>query len=163
MKKIAISLSWLVTLLPVYNSFAQDEQFKELPPIVISATSSNVDVSTKLNKAFLSVFKDASNLRWYEINKNFLVKFVQNDREHKALFTKSGDLIYHISYGAEEFLPNEVRHLVKSNYYDQSITRVLKVEQDKRTIWVISMEDPKEYIMARVEDMELEETKRMIK
>src|SRR5688572_18508793 len=131
MKKILIPFSCLVTLLPAYNSFAQDENFKELPPIVVSVTSSNVEVSTKLNKAFLSTFKEASNLRWYEINKNFLVKFIQNDREHRALFTKSGELIYHISYGAEELLPTEVRHLVKSNYYDQSITRVLKVEQDK--------------------------------
>jgi hypothetical protein len=40
---------------------------------------------------------------------------------------------------------------------------VLKVNQDQRTIWVIHMEDQKEFIMARVEDGQLEETKRMEK
>ena len=60
-------------------------------------------------------------------------------------------------------LPAEVRRVVKSEYYDQKITRVLKVNQDQRTIWVIHMEDQKEFIMARVEDGQLEETKRMEK
>src|SRR5688572_3456882 len=163
MKKLIIPFSCLILLYPGYVLFAQKESFKELPPIVVSATSSNVEVSTRLNKAFLAFFKDATNLRWYEVNKNFLVKFIQDDRENRALFTKSGELIYHICYGTEDFLPADVRKLVKSNYYDQSITRVLKVNQDKRTIWVISMEDAQEYIMARVENMDLEETKRMTK
>jgi hypothetical protein len=86
-----------------------------------------------------------------------------NDRENRALFTRKGALVYHVAYGTEAFLPGEVRHLVKSNYYDQTITRVLKVNQDKRTIWVISLEDAKDYVWVRVEDREIEETKRVHK
>jgi hypothetical protein len=163
MKKLIIPFSCLVLLSQAYTAFAQNDGFKELPAIVVSAAASNVEVSTRLNRAFQNFFKDASQLQWYEVNKYFLVKFIQDDREHRALFTKSGELIYHISYGTEDFLPADIRKLVKSSYYDQSITRVLKVNQDKRTIWVVSMEDNHEYVMARVEDMELEETKRMTK
>ena len=165
MKKQLISCicGGLVSLLSVNSSFAQDETFKELPPITISATSSNVSVSATVNKAFEQFFTNATHIRWYEINKKFLVKFIQNDQENRALFTKNGVLVYHISYGTEKHLPSEVRDLIKRNYYDQSITRVLKVNQDKRNIWVVSLEDAKDYIMARVEDMELEETQRMHK
>ena len=165
MKKQLISCicGGLVSILTVNNSFAQDENFKELPPITITATSSNISVSAKVNKAFGHFFKNATHLRWYEIDKKFLVKFIQNDQENRALFTKTGQLVYHISYGTEQHLPADVRHLIKSNYYDQSITRVLKVNQDSRNIWVVSLEDAKDYVMVRVEDMELEETQRMHK
>jgi len=63
----------------------------------------------------------------------------------------------------EKNLPTEIRHLVKSNYYDQTITWVYKVNQDNRNIWVLSMEDARDLVMLRVEDMELEETQRLHK
>ncbi|MGK2860972.1 MAG: hypothetical protein ACSLE0_03515 [Chitinophagaceae bacterium] len=163
MKKQFISFicAGIVSMLTSNLSFAQDESFKELPPITISASTSNV--SAKVNKSFNQYFKGASYQRWYQLDKNFLVKFIQNEQENRALFTKNGSLIYHISYGTEKHLPSNVRSLVKSNYYDQNITRVLKVNQDRRNIWVISMEDAKDIVMVRVEDMELEETQRMHK
>lgn len=152
-----------VSILTVNSSFAQEQPFKELPPIIVTATSSNISISAKVNKAFGQFFKNASHIRWYEIDKKFLVKFIQNDQENRALFTKNGQMIYHISYGTEQHLPFDVRKLVKNTYYDQAITRVLKVNQDARNIWVISLEDAKDHIMVRVEDMELEETQRMHK
>jgi hypothetical protein len=163
MKKQLISCicGGLVSLLSVNISFAQEESLKELPAITVSSSSSNV--SAKVNKSFGQYFKGAMHQRWYQLEKNFLVKFIQNDQENRALFTKNGQLVYHISYGAEKHLPADVRHLIKSTYYDQSITRVLKVNQDSRNIWVVSLEDAKEHIMVRVEDMELEETQRMQK
>jgi hypothetical protein len=163
MKRQLINLfsAGLVSILSAYSSFAQEGSFKELPPITITATTTNV--SAKVNKMFSQYFQNATNLTWYEIDKKFLVKFIQNDQENRALFTRSGNLVYHISYGTEKDLPAEVRHLVKSTYYDQSINRILKVNQDERNIWVISLEDAKQYIMVRVENLELEETQRMQK
>lgn len=165
MKKIlfsCISVAVTMTVSPG-PSAAQEGKFKELPAIAISSASSGTVVSAKINKAFSQFFKDASHLRWYELDKKFLVKFILNEQENRALFTKAGELVYHVSYGTEAHLPDEVRKLIKSNYYDQKITRVLKVNQDQRTIWVVSMEDEKEHVMARVEDNEIEETQRMLK
>jgi hypothetical protein len=163
MKKQLISCicGGMVSLLSVNISSAQEENFKELPTITVSASTANV--SAKVSKAFGQYFKGATHQRWYQLEKNFLVKFIQNDQENRALFTKNGSLVYHISYGTEKNLPADVRGLVKSTYYDQSITRVLKVNQDKRNIWVISLEDANDYIMVRVEDMEMEETQRLHK
>jgi hypothetical protein len=162
--KTKIFAAFKALLLPVIfagTSFAQEgSSLKELPPVSVT---SSTNVSAKVNKAFSQYFKDASHLRWYQLEQQFLVKFIQNDQENRALFTKSGQLVYHISYGEEQHLPAEVRSIIKSTYYDQKITRVLKVNQDNRSIWVVSMEDAKNYIMARVEDNELEETQRMQK
>ena len=163
MKKQLISCicGGLASMLTVNISSAQEENFKELPAITVSASTSNV--SAKVNKSFSQYFKGATHQRWYQLEKNFLVKFIQNDQENRALFTKNGSLVYHISYGAEKNLPSDVRGLVKSTYYDQSITRVLKVNQDQRNIWVVSLEDAKDYVMVRVEDMEMEEIQRQQK
>ena len=163
MKKQLISCLYggLVFVLSVNFSFVQDETIRELPAITITASTSNV--SAKVNKAFGQYFKEASHQRWYQLEKNFLVKFIQHDQENSALFTKNGQCIYHICYGTERNPPSDVRGLVKSTYYDQSITRVLKVNQDQRNIWVVSLEDDKEYVMVRVEAMEMEETQRQQK
>jgi hypothetical protein len=162
--KTKILAAFKALLLPVLfagTSFAQEESsLKELPPVSITAST---NVSAKVNKAFSQYFKGATHLRWYEIDKKFLIKFIMNDQENRALFTGNGQLVYHISYGTEAHLPAEVRNLIKSSYYDQKITRMLKVNQDNRNIWVVSMEDAKDYVMVRVEDMELEETQRMEK
>jgi hypothetical protein len=163
-KKLNILISGIVaSMISFSTSIAQADKFKELPLITITASTSTVKVNAKIDRAFSQFFQNATNLRWYEVEKKMLAKFIMNERENRALFTKNGELVYQLAYGTEAFLPQEVRHLVKSKYYDQTITRVLKVNQDKRTIWVIRLEDAKDHIMARVEDMELEETQRLHK
>ena len=153
----------LVSMLCGYSSFGQEQSFRELPPITISAAASGKAASAKVNKMFAGYFKNASNLRWFELGKKFLVKFTMNGQENRALFTGSGDLVYHVAYGTESHLPAGVRNLVKSTYFDQKITKVLKVSQDLKTIWVVYMEDDKDLIWVRVEDGELEETQRIEK
>jgi hypothetical protein len=155
-------LSGTLACLVSFNAPAQ-QAFRELPLVSISASSSLVHVNAKINKAFTHYFKEGRDMRWYELDKNFLVKFTMNDRENRALFSRNGCIVYHITYGEESFLPPAVRHLVKSNYYDQFITRVLLVNQDKRTIWIVHLEDARDIIRIRVEDDEIEETKRLHK
>jgi hypothetical protein len=154
---------WLLSTIIISSSFAQEKPFKVLSPITISSASNMVSVNAKVNKAFGQFFKDATNLRWEEKNKKYLVEFLQNDLQNRALFAKNGNLIYHICFGNEINLPQNVRRLIKREYFDQNITRVIKVNQQKKTIWVVSMEDAKEYIYVRIEDMELEETQRIQK
>jgi len=165
MKRQLINLisGGLLSIFCASNSTAQEGNFKELPPVTITASSSGTVVSAKINTAFVQAFMGATNIRWYEIDKKFLVKFILNDQENRALFTKGGVIVYHISYGTEKNLPGEVRKLVKSTYYDHNITRILKVSQDGRLIWVVHLEDEKEFFLVRVEDLELEETKRIEK
>jgi len=165
MKTIILSAlkicAFTATIVGVSN--AQGELNNKEVPSIENAPASVPVANAKIDKALNGYFKNATNIRWYEIKNNYVIKFNLDGHKNRALFTKSGHLVYHITYGTEELLPAEVRRVVKSEYYDQKITRVLKVNQDQRTIWVIHMEDQKEFIMARVEDGQLEETKRMEK
>lgn len=163
-KKLLFNLSgWLLSTIIVSSSFAQDQNYKVMSRITVSSASTLESANAKVNKAFGQFFKNATNLVWEEKNKKYLVEFVENDQQNRALFTKSGDLIYHICYSSEKQLPKEVRAIIKREYFDQNIIRVLKINQQRKSTWVVCLEDPKEYVYVRVENMELEETQRIQK
>ena len=86
---------------------------------------------------------------------------MQEGLQNQALLNKNGELIYQFSYGTEKDLPADVRKLVKSQYHDQKITLVHKINQDERTIYVITLEDDSEIIKVSVENMEMAETQRI--
>ena len=137
---------------PVNAVFAQEE--KELPPVTVTATT-NIDKA--VTTSFKESFKDAYNTQWYKVNKRYLAEFMTADQKNKALLQKDGYIIYHIKYGHENNLPDDIRKLVKSNYVDYNITSAINVNQDKRNIWVINVEDEKKLILVRVEEGDLEE------
>lgn len=153
---------WLILIMLATSSFAQTaEGLKDPVPVV--TTGLKTEVNEKLNKAFQQYFFDAQNIRWYESDKRFIVKFIMSEQQNMALFEKNGHLIWQITYGEEKHLPCEVRKLVKSNYFDYNIKMVFQVFQDNRTVWVINMEDEKNLVVVRVENGEIEKIEQLKK
>jgi len=141
--------------------FAQDkDSVVSLPEITITNSSK---VSNVLNTAFVKTFPDAENVRWYKLSKDYLAKFIKNDMDHNALFKKNGSLKYDISFGYQENLPEDIRNLVESSYSDFKITRAVEVKEAGRDIWVVNLEGMNNYVIARVEDQQLEEVERFKK
>ena len=132
----------------------QDTSMKTLEPVTIY---SSTKVAPKVEQAFATSFKEAVDPKWYQLNKNYLVNFMMHDQRNSALFKKNGYLIYHISYGNEQSLPEDVRRIIKSNYVDYNITQAVNVKQDNRDIWVINLESPKKLLLVRVENGAIEE------
>jgi hypothetical protein len=158
----------LLSILITGSSFAQivsssykQTDYEKLSPVTVTSPDFKTieHIKTEFNKQFTGATDD----RWYDLDKKFLVRFYMNDQKHQSLFNKKGLLIYDISFGTEKNLPTDVRKQVKSIYFDYSITLVFKVEEDKRTIWVVNMEDNKTLITVRVEDGEMEEVKNLQK
>ena len=144
----------------VSNSYTQTDYEKRSPVTVTSPDLKTIEhIKTEFNKQFAG----ATDIKWYDLDKKFLVRFYMNDQKHQSLFSKKGMLIYDISFGTEKNLPTEVRKQVKSTYFDYSISLVYKVEEDKRTIWIVNMEDNKTLITVRVEDGEMEEVRKLQK
>jgi hypothetical protein len=138
---------------------AQQPQGKMLPVVTITSTGTNV--SEDVRKAFVNSFGNAENARWYEANKNFLVKFIKDDQEHNVLYRKNGSLIYHITFGFEKNLPMTVQRQIKSRYPEFTIARVFNINQDSRKIWVVNLENDEHMVITRVEGRELNEVSRM--
>jgi len=154
-------IRWLLTMLPLVagmNLLAQDTVIQTLPPITVTATTKKLP--EKVWKNFRDYFENATDPKWYEMNKSYLAEFMMDNKDNHALFNKKGKLIYHISYGYENSLPEDLRNQVKASYGDYNITRAIKVNEANRTIWVVNVEDAKNLIMVRLENGEMEEVKR---
>jgi hypothetical protein len=141
---------------------AQDTSaIRSLPPVTVTSTTKKIP--NKIWKSFSGYFGDAENPKWFRMNKDYLVKYMIYDEQNRALFTKRGNLIYHISYGYEKSLPEDLRKQVKSIYFDYEITRAIKVSEAGREIWVINLEDSKNLILVRLEGGDMEEVEKLTK
>jgi len=129
-------------------------QQNTLPPVTVTATT---NVEKAVTSRFERSFPDALDAQWYRASKNYLVRFMNDDQQNSALMKKNGSIVYHIAYGWEKDLPADVRMLVRKQYPDQTITKVIRVEEKERKIWVITAEDRKKLILVRIENDELEE------
>jgi len=160
MKKQLISslCCGLVSILFVSNSFAQAFNLNQLEPVFITGTKTAVTENIQVN--FHKQFPEAENVRWFKHDKNYLVTFLMEDQNQRALLTRKGHLIYQISYGKERHLPVDIRKDVKRMYIEHSISSAIKVQEANRTIWVISVEDNTNMVFVRVENNEIEEVRK---
>lgn len=157
--KTAITLALLLVITAIS---AQDTSLiKSLAPVTIKA--STLKIPNRIWKGFSSYFNDAENPRWYKVNKNYLAKYMIYDEENRALFSKRGNLIYHISYGYEKSLPEDLRNLVTAGYRDYEITRAIKITESGREIWVVNIESSETLILVRLENGEMEEVQKFQK
>ena len=139
---------------------AQDTTYKTLPSITVTPATK---VPTAVNKSFNETFKGAVNPEWYKLDKRYLVTFLTTDQQNRALYKNNGELVYHIRYGVEQNLPDDIRRMIKSSYVDYNITMAISVTQDQRNIWVVNLEAKDKYIIVRVENGEMEEVETMTK
>ena len=150
----------LFFLVAVSSVSAQDTTgIKSLPPVTVK--SSTKKIPDRIWKSFSSYFTYPENPRWFKANKNYLVKFMIYNEENRALFTKRGNLVYHISYGYEKNLPEDLRNQVKASYNGYEITRAIKVTESNRIIWVVNLEKENELALIRIEGDEIEEIQRL--
>lgn len=154
MKRLIIPL--LVGGLFVCTSINKASAQINLEEVTISGATNKAMVTEKVSKSFSRMFKEADQAKWVEVNKRFIVNFIMDNQKNKAVFTKAGDLVYHLVYGTEKELPNDVRIAVKGKYVDYSITSTINVKQEGRSIWIVNVEDAKKIMVIRVEEGAME-------
>lgn len=137
------------------NSFSQSSNVENLQ-VSLSSISSGKSYS-KIITQFEALFPNAQNVSFYNLKKNIGATFKINELKYRVLFSKNGRVLYKITYGKEALLPVEVRKMVKSEYVEFMITGAALVEEDNREIWVVNLEDDSKYVIASVENRELNE------
>jgi len=142
------------------SAFKYDERRVSNSPLPTDDPRNNetINLSKKLLKHFNKKFHNAGNVKWEQVDDYFLATFIKNHLTAESLFDRKGRLIYTIDYSNGEELPDNVKNLIMHNYKTYIITSVAKVEGDGRKIWVVKLAGTKDYITARVEDGEIEET-----
>ncbi len=125
------------------------QEVVELPTVTISSRS---NVSKRVARIFQRDFKGATQTRWYRENKNYLVEFIKDDMRQRTLYKRSGRRIYNLAFGKEKDIPIEIREFIKRVYIDYKITDALRVNEDKRTAWIVNMEDENTTLVVRAEN-----------
>ena len=151
-----IAIFALSAIMITSNSFAQLSNVNNLQ----SSLNKPVKVYENVQLEFHKLFDAAENVRWEQVDKNYLAKFTLGNVEQRALLSPRGKLIYKIMYGQEKHLPTDMRKGVKRSYVEYIITQACLIEENDRSIWIIKLEDDSNYVTVRVENGEIEQVQK---
>ena len=143
---------------------------KEIVSVQNSASNSasnSVEPSNVNQKAVKDLAKSFKNLfdeKWLKVAGGFVVKFALTDVLCQVAYDKRGNRVYSVRTYSEAKLPVDIRHIVKSTYYDYNITLVQEIEQPANHItYIIHLEGKTELINLKVIDGEMEEWQKFIR
>ena len=114
-------------------------------------------VNPPVIRSFLKTYKDVSDEKWIEVKDGFVAMFNYNGMDYQVAYTKKGNLLRTIRSYNEDKMPTDLRHIVKSNYYDYEITRVHEIEIPLYPIiYVVQLVGKKELMNLGIYDGEIE-------
>jgi hypothetical protein len=116
------------------------------------------EVNIKAVQQFMKTYKDAANIRCRKTDNGFRVHFTNGDIQYRIFYSKKGLPVSVIRYYGEDKLPSKIRHLVKSNYYDYSISSVAEVNHRGKTAYMVKMENKTSVKTVKIRDREMEVT-----
>jgi hypothetical protein len=100
---------------------------------------------------------------WYKLPKGYLAVYTQDEIQNRYVYDKKGNWIYALLTYPEKGLPEEVRKLVKSTYYDYSIGWAKEIRQGEETVYVVHVESDREWRDISVRDGEMQTLKAICK
>jgi len=116
------------------------------------------DIRAKAVRNFVRSYKNVSNEKWYNVQNGFVAMFILDDINYRVDYDKKGNWLYTMRTYDENKLPPDVRHLVKSSYYDYNITVVQEIEIPMETFtYVVHLEGKTKLINLRVSNGEMDE------
>ena len=115
------------------------------------------EINAKAVRNFTKEYKNVSDAKWfYSVNGLFVAYFTSENIQSSVFYNKKGDYEFMIRHYNEEKLPREVRHLVKSNYYDFNIYHVTEISRNGIIAYGIKLEDKISWKTIKVIDGEME-------
>jgi hypothetical protein len=114
------------------------------------------DINIKAVQHFMTTYKNPSDVRWSQLKNGFRVHFISDDIQTRIFYNAKGSPESMIRYYHEDKLPLEIRHLVKSNYYDFSIFVVTEININRKIAYLVKMVDKTSWKTIKVVDGEME-------
>ena len=133
------------SLVTVVNPYAEKESK------IVDETEVNINAV----RDFSRKFKNGANVKWVKNENGSSVYFVMDGVKMRSSYNTKGKREYILKYYDEVRLPENVRHLVRSTYYDYRIALITEVERNDEVSYLIKMENDKEFMTVKVDDREL--------
>jgi len=140
---------------PLSQEIAYNMESKT-PGATVPPANPLANINTKAVKNFSRNYKN--NAAWFEITDGYIAIFNEGGIKTKVYYDKKGRLVGQIRSYEEDKLPRDVRHLVKSRYYDFHINYVNELTALNTTVYLVKIEDSKSFKTIRVTDGEMTET-----
>jgi hypothetical protein len=122
------------------------------------------NINIRAVRDFVKRNKSVEDAVWSTTGNGFVVKYSGKDRHCRTVYNKMGDFLYTIRQYDEKQMPRDVRRLVKSRYFDHTITLVEEIERPSRPLsYYIHLEDATTLINVQVTDGDLEVMEDFIK
>lgn len=120
-------------------------------------------VSTKAARDFEKNFKPSGDEQWYEMPYGFRATFQSNDITYRVDYDKKGNRLDVLRIYNEKSLSSTIRSMVKTVYYDYSITLIEEITRKNQITYIIHLEGESEWINVRIQNREMEEWQRFNK
>jgi hypothetical protein len=115
-------------------------------------------VSPRTLKNFADAYKNVKGESWMKTKDGFCVRFNSDGIRFAIYYDKKGNWAGSIKYYGEENLLREIRHIVKSTYYDYNIVYTQEIETaDSEGIptYLVCVDDKTKIKMIRIFDGEM--------
>lgn len=102
---------------------------------------------------FLKRFNEQPSARWYKMkDESLMVKFNTSGIAYRVAYTSKGSWLYTIQTYDEKRMPRDIRGIVKSTYYDYSITQVEAIDHIDAidTVYIVHLKDDNSWKTVRV-------------
>jgi hypothetical protein len=115
-------------------------------------------VHIRAMRDFLKRDKTASNVDWMIVGTGYVAKYTdKNNNNCRTVYNNNGCFVYTIRQYYENTMPRDIRHIVKSEYYDYTITLVEQIEETRKPLaYVVHLEDETTLKNVRVCEREME-------
>jgi hypothetical protein len=114
-------------------------------------------VHVRAMRDFLKRDKTAANTDWMVAETGYVVKYTgKNNSRCRTVYNCRGEFVYTIRQYYENNMPRDVRGIVKSEYYDYTITVVEEIEERLKPLaYIVHLEDEATIKNVRVCDREM--------
>jgi hypothetical protein len=166
MKKIFVTTGLIMMTFAISASvYAQDiagilgnsgsEHFVDAATGARSRILPLAEVNIHAARDFVKKYKDATDVIWVDGASGPSVYFKLDGFSMRATYDRFGSREYSLKYYDEPGMRKELRHLVKSTYYDYEILQVTEIERNGSTSYLVKMQNEKEYLTVKVIDGEM--------
>lgn len=98
-------------------------------------------INTKAMKDFQARFNEASNTMWYSDGNGLETTFSRDGFTDRVFYDKKGRWEYSLIFYSENKMPRDLRAVVKSAYYDLTITLIEEVQTPDGKAYFVHLED----------------------
>ena len=114
------------------------------------------EVNQKAVKNFTTNYKGSRDEQWFDVEGGFIAEFASGDINHRVDYDKKGNWLRTIRSYSEAEMTEDLRHIVKSTYFDYEINLVQEIERPASPVnYIIQLLGKTELINLRISEGEM--------